>query len=337
MSIRPRILGGSAGDIHVLVPPAQDGVRANGSVLAVEVIRPQPEAAPEFDWEQCVADFDEGQIEQLAKWRGYSRDFCRWLHSKSLIGLYDGHVAFPVIDQHQQVIACHYRADDKHWLYHPTGNKTTALVLGDPDAPVVWAFESQWDAFAVMDRLGWHTDDDLRKAAAVVITRGAANGKLIGGKCRPDTRVYAFAQNDRADAQGNSPAKAWLDCIVKYAGCPTSLVKIPGEYKDANEWTKAGASEADIRAAVESSKPEPLHGEAALKVNQDVFIVLPGHDVSIVECAEKLFPLMAATETLFSRNGTVTEVVKLKDQMTLQKIGSQSFRSRIEEHGRCMA
>jgi hypothetical protein len=207
--------------------------------------------------------------------------------------------------------------------------------LGNRDAGTAWVFESQWDAFAVMDRLGWHTTgNNLREETAVVITRGSGNGKLISGLCQAGGQAYAFAQNDVVDADGDSPAKRWLAAVVSHAGCPVALVKLPAEHKDANEWTKAGATDAEILAAIDARETQSLPAPAA---DADEFIVLPGHDVSITECAEKLFPRIAETETLFSRNGTVTEVVNLKGQVNLQKVGAHSFRSRIEERGRCMA
>jgi len=63
-----------------------------------------------FDWRACVEAFTDKHVESLAKWRGYSIEFCRWLKESSLVGLYDGCIAFPVHDRAGKAVAAHYRA-----------------------------------------------------------------------------------------------------------------------------------------------------------------------------------------------------------------------------------
>lgn len=302
-------------------------------------IHDEPKASPGFDWDDCLRRFDDAQVRKLAEWRGYTVEFCHALHADGLVGLYQRKIAFPVFDDDGEVVACHWRKDARVWYYDPKGTTVTPLVLGSRNANDFWVFESQWDAFAIMDRLGWYSDVALRERVCIVITRGSGNGKAITGLCQANSRVFAFAQNDPLDAECSSPAKKWLASVISHAGCSVLSAKIPGEFKDANDWTRAGAAAADILAAIDSGElsAAPSQPVATPLATQDVFIVLPSHDVSITDCAEKLFPLMAGSESLFTRNGTVTEVVSLKGEMNLQKVSSHSFRSRIEEHGNCMS
>ncbi|MGO9246874.1 MAG: CHC2 zinc finger domain-containing protein [Verrucomicrobiia bacterium] len=144
--------------------------------------QPKTEASSERDlsaeWGECVAAFIDEHAAKLATWRGYSTDFVTWLRSRELVGLYEGKIAFPVQDDAGRVVALHYREKDGSWRYHPTGCKVRPLVIGDVEgADVALAFESQWDAFAVLDKMGWH-----KKAVpgwCVIVTRGASNGKLV--------------------------------------------------------------------------------------------------------------------------------------------------------------
>jgi len=49
----------------------------------------------------------------------------------------------------------------------------------------------------------------------------------------------------------------------------------------------------------------------------------------------ELFGRIAMMETLFSRNGTVTETSMVKDRIILKPVGEQAFRSRIEQYSQC--
>src|SRR5438045_3696967 len=64
--------------------------------------------APPIDWQRCVDAFSAKHLEQLGEWRGYSGEFCSWLHRHALVGLYDGCIAFPV-HHRGEVVAAHYR------------------------------------------------------------------------------------------------------------------------------------------------------------------------------------------------------------------------------------
>lgn len=255
---------------------------------------------PPFDWPALVQAFTPEHAAKLANWRDYSPGFVAWLMEKGIVGIFkDGNIAFPVHGEDGKIIACHYRLKgDKTWRYHPSGTRTCPLIIGLPaNASVVWVFESQWDAFAVMDRLGLHQGSD-QSDTAVVITRGAENGKLIAGRCLPDAIVYAFAQNDPPRADGKlPPADKWLVAIAASCGCKCLHIVTPKPHKDANDWTRAGATAEQIQCAIAEAQlvlvtVESRHQPAPdLHARAQVTVETPG-DVSD-ELPPAPFPLDA--------------------------------------------
>ena len=78
----------------------------------------------------------------------------------------------------------------------------------------------------------------------------------------------------------------------------------------------------------EAQAPDPL---------QDC-IILPSGPLGLYESAERAFRILARSETLFVRGGRVFELVKSGDGLLrLNVIGEQTFRSRIERHGKVVA
>jgi hypothetical protein len=58
----------------------------NGSArLATVGLKLNPKSAQPFDWRACVEAFTDKHIERLARWRGYSVEFCRWLKENGLV------------------------------------------------------------------------------------------------------------------------------------------------------------------------------------------------------------------------------------------------------------
>lgn len=199
-----------------------------------------------FDWQKCVAAFTETDAQKLAAWRGLSIEFVRWLHGQGIVGIFDGATAFANYGDGGKVVSCHIRLASGKWKFEPTGHKTTPLAFGDTNAAgFILAFESQWDAFAVMDKFGWHTGAGVPDTA-VFVTRGAGNGKLIRGHVNSAALVYTFTQNDTA-------AQAWLADIASNAGCKVLNVATPTPHKDANDWTKSGATNADLQGAMKTA------------------------------------------------------------------------------------
>ena len=70
----------------------------------------------------------------------------------------------------------------------------------------------------------------------------------------------------------------------------------------------------------------------------DGVIILPGGEVTISECADRLFRRIAPTRTLFFRGGAVMEAVMGDDgALALEIVKPAAFRSRIEGYGRLLA
>ena len=148
-----------------------------------------------LDWRECVEAFSQRHLERLAKWRGYSIEFCHWLKDNGLVGLYDGCIAFPVHDRAGNVVAAHYRLKDGSWRYYPQGAKVRPLVIGEllPGEPVQ-CFESTWDGFdytespanetASSSRAALATAHSLqslfRKAAALILDAERYGGREVG-------------------------------------------------------------------------------------------------------------------------------------------------------------
>ena len=218
-----------------------------------------------FDWPGCVASFTSEHAAKLAKWRGYSPEFVAWLHGAALVGLRSGKIAFPVeksyvpgdIKSGGRIIAAHYLAKKGAWRYHPAGLGMHPLVIGDlATAQSVAVFESQWDAFAIMDRMGWHVAPP--GGWAVFVTRGASNGAMVAD-IPPGRSLYCFRQNDE-EKHGARAGDKWLAAIATaYATGRVFNVLVPPQHKDANEWTLAETVDAwaAITAAREVEKPAP--------------------------------------------------------------------------------
>ena len=166
-------------------------------------------------------------------------------------------------DDAGDVVGCHYRLKaDGSWRFEPKGCRVRPLVIGDlSTARVFHAFESQWDAFAVADKLNMHTTPGF----AVLVTRGAGNGALVSGLIRADAEVFAWVQNDAEEQRknGKTPAENWLATVAEKAGCKVRSVTTPPEHADANDWTRAGATDDDLMAAIDAARviaerPRPL-------------------------------------------------------------------------------
>ena len=205
-----------------------------------------------------MAGFTPVRAEELIKWRGYSLEFCNWLRTENLIGLQGRDWALPVHSDAGAVIGIHCRVESNGlnkpvWYYQPKGICTRSLVFGDPrQAGIGFVFESPWDGFAVMDRLGWHRPKSIPNTA-IVITRGAGNGKLIAGLFVPGATLYGFKQNDQTK-HGKNPADEWLAEVSAHAGCKVLNVATPTQFKDVNDWTRTGATSADLMASIQDAK-----------------------------------------------------------------------------------
>ncbi len=108
------------------------------------------------EWRKAVKALTAEHKSKLAEWRGFSPEFIDWMHRQELIGVHNGCFAFPVHDGNGKVVRIHYRLE-RSWAYHPKGGDSAPLVIGNPiHATHTLAFESQWDALAILDRLNAH-------------------------------------------------------------------------------------------------------------------------------------------------------------------------------------
>ena len=223
--------------------------------------RPVPGAAAKtekpFDWAKCVEKADAKRLASIGKERGLEYEFVSWLRDKQIIGFYGDAVAFPITNEAGVVVGIHMRDQKRKWRVLG-GCAMRPLVIGDlARATTIFVFESQWDAFAAWARLG------LMDTAgyAAIITRGAANGKLVASLIPAGAKVLVFKQNDEPDEKGRAAADEWLTAVARHAGTPVLLVRTPGPHKDPNDWTRAGGTKVEIEAAVEAATPVEVQPE----------------------------------------------------------------------------
>jgi AAA domain/CHC2 zinc finger len=211
------------------------GVNGATSVRSQHLAKRTSEQQP-FDWTKCVDALTTAHIEHLARLRGYSCEICLWLKENALIGLHEGSIAFPVQDPAANVVAAHYRQTDGSWRYYPHGIKTRPLVIGELIAgDRVCVFESQWDGLAFMDVSG--------ERSGIIITRGASNGALVADLIPQSSTVYVWTQNDAA-------GEKWQKDICGNTKATVKRARTPEQFKDLNDWTRAGATDQDLLDAI---------------------------------------------------------------------------------------
>jgi hypothetical protein len=199
----------------------------------------QKQRAIEFDWDKCVSPLK--SEERIARERGYSTELVAELQADGLIGSFNGHIAFPV-HRNGKVVGVHYKVKD-HWEYYPKGTKTVPLVIGELAPGPVHVFESQWDAFAYMDVSG--------ERDGIIITRGASNGALVASLIPAGSTAYVWTQNDEPDPKtGKKAAEEWQAAICASTSVTVKQVRIPEQYKDLNDWVRAGADSNDLIQAI---------------------------------------------------------------------------------------
>jgi hypothetical protein len=206
------------------------------------VVDDGPPSAPpptEFNWQSCVAAFTNGHAKQLAAWRGFSIEFIDYLRDLGLIGIFRNTFAFPVCDKDGKVARCHYRLE-KGWAYYPSTGESSPLIIGSPaHASQTIIGESQWDVFAILDKLGHH-EDPVNLAG--VVTRGANSNTDFSAITVP--HMLVVPQNDPAEkaskSTGRTPAQEWLHKIQtsRPPNVDFAVSTVPPEFKDANDWIR---------------------------------------------------------------------------------------------------
>ena len=201
----------------------------------------QPKKANKFAalWESRVNNFTDEYVESVAINRGIDQRAIQYLKEKKLIGLYNGHVAFPVFED-GEVVRCHVKDPEKNtWYYDPKGGGNSALIIGDPKlANTTFILESQWDAFAIMSALR-HWEHDAYYA--YICTRGASSNTDVSTLIGKTSRIIAIAQNDpddKKDKDGKTPAQKWLERVKASIPpeCMFSYSQAPEGFEDPNDW-----------------------------------------------------------------------------------------------------
>ena len=232
-------------------------------------------AATAIDWDRCVSEFSPEKASELCEWRGYSPEFVTHLRNEKLIGCCNGSFAFPVT-HNGKITAVHYKGPDG-WRYFPNGAESSIFVLGSPNhASHTLAFESQWDAFAVLDKLNAHLPENAGIYAALV-TRSATSNTDISKFAV--THLIACPQNDprekigkdgvtrpNINKEGRTPAEEWLHRIQSTRNkiSQFSVFENPPAHKDHNDWIRAEQPDNyDVFTQVIEGSRDPLLKEVA--------------------------------------------------------------------------
>lgn len=205
---------------------------------------------PAFDWEACKVALTTQQIAGFAQWRGFGVDHCRTLRDADILGAYEGHIALSVRDHHGSCIGAQYFPNGSRSLY-VKGTPPLPLIIGTPKtAKRSVVFESPWDSFAYLEKCG------RTNAEALVSTRGAGNAGRLAGVIPDSSEVIVFRQNDEPDETGKIADEAWFAKILETLARPVRSVRVPRHLKDLNDWTREGASAAEIAVGVANAKTE---------------------------------------------------------------------------------
>lgn len=211
----------------------------------------------------------------LAAERGVDATMFRWLRDRGLLLANQGWPAFPVLDSAGETIGVRVRrsgvnGDGHDWSYTWFGtDKTVApLVVGNLEtAQIVWLFESPWDAIAALATHRWHLVSAFNHTIAAVITCGATNGAKIRGLILAGKRILAFPQNDPVKNPGKpTAAEKWLADVVAHAGAPVMVVKTPPQFKDLNDWVKAGVKLPNLHDAISEARPAHIAPLASIEL-----------------------------------------------------------------------
>lgn len=275
-------------------------------------LKRRPEPLPQLpsyadEWKVCVAAMTDRALGQLCEQRGYSSECGEWLRSEGLIGLHETRhglaLALPVHDEHGKVIAAHVRNRQKNadgtpivptppkWQYRYKGEQspgTRPLIIGDvAKAGKLWVFESQWDAFAVIDRLGLCRGEVEWPAIAIFITRGASNAALLSRYILEGRALVLWPQNDQPSEAGKIPAEEWVRHIVELAGnVPVRRVKTPEGFEDPNDWLKkCPAPPVDVAP----NQPEPEGTVGRLRLFEAISQATPARTTKLPPMRDMAF------------------------------------------------
>jgi hypothetical protein len=255
-----------------------------------------------FNWQNYADAVTDEDLQELSNWRGYSPEFCSWLQHRRLVGRVRDQWAFPV-HKNGSVIAAHYRYAAENgevtWRYTsklPDG--VQPFVLGPmKHAKTVHSFESQWDMLALTDKLGFNQSIGV----VTISTRGKGNAKLLTCIPKAAIDIILWPQNDE-------PGREWLlHGIDVLDDRHPRIARIPEQFKDLNDWVKAGATVPDIQAAIDSAKDATDPGADADQT-QRPRVRLPGHGKVESEFSTEIGEILGKLNVVFRHNDRVLEI-----------------------------
>jgi hypothetical protein len=182
---------------------------------------------------------NEEQVQKFAKWRNYSPEIVHDLSDRGVVVTDGTNVAFATTGGFQ------YRykngKDSKASWAYTKGAKPSTFVVGEVSTTVS-IHESPFDAISYHDATG----------EAAIATRGASNARLACDFIKEHSIKSAVIvpQNDEAGTK-------WLDAVMAgvNGSCELKVMRVPAEFKDLNDWRKAGATEGDVLNAYMDAKP----------------------------------------------------------------------------------
>lgn len=231
---------------------------------------PKPVILKELDFAPYRTEYlaSDQWLKILNRKRGFSLPFCRALGEASLIGIDDGCFVIPSLTA-GKVTSLHRwdpSPDDDRppWSVQPSGAGLHPLFIGDSE-DLVLIFESQWDAFAYMDLVGFFKYPAIQQSQQIVITRGTSRAKSLQNRFKTGTRArfYIFQQNETDKRKPLSDGSFDLSPAEKLSAELLSILpgkellhaRIPDVHKDMNDWARAGATAKLVLESLETALP----------------------------------------------------------------------------------
>jgi len=270
-------------------------------------------------------------IEELARVRGWRPEAIRALGAESRNAQAPREVHFPMRDGAGAVVGFRRRRSDGK----PFSNGSKAMSSKGakngllcpwplPEEGPVLVVEGEADACAALSA-GF---------AAVVATPGASVPKMVVSalqKIVTRREVVLFPDPDEA-------GRGWLERVGRALANARCAVRFaPADDEDLDKRLR---HEGNPREALEA-----LIRDAALFIIRDgnsgrrpqsnlTPLILPNeaHGERLSDTARMLFPVVAPKHVFFQRGGKMVEVAEVDHEMTLNILGADAFRSRIERH-----
>lgn len=197
-----------------------------------------------INWGRYQAAADSSFCDEIARWRGWPREFVDWCVASGYLGSTGSGVAFPVRDGTGNLVGVHVRSlgDYASWHYDPTGLKPDPTVYGCP-GPNKFGYiaESTWDALSILLAWDFHLQPEAAKEEFfVIVTRGAQGGRSVARVLPAGGYLLAaLMQNDPPRQDGSpTPAEKWFGDVTAALGGKPGRIDPPAGFKDLNDWIK---------------------------------------------------------------------------------------------------